>query len=68
MTPQELTAWRKSMNLNQTDFARDYLPKRLTVGTISAWETGKRPIPFWLAAVKQVMDQNEAAGESWPEA
>jgi DNA-binding transcriptional regulator YiaG len=64
MTPDELKAWRESLGLSQIKFGMSFLPDEYSPSTISAWETGRAPIPGWMSAVKQISDQNKLASES----
>jgi len=49
MTPEELKAWRESLNMNQATFA-DYVGR--CVRSVYYWESGEVPPPSWLEKFK----------------
>ena len=61
MTPQQLTARRKSMGMNKEELSRALLARGMPGSrhTIQRWERGDCPVPAWLCLA---LDSIEAEG------
>lgn len=61
MKAEQLKEWRESMGYTQADFCRIYIKQEMgepiSCSILSQWETGKRPVPRWMAMLKYFKDE-----------
>ena len=62
MTGEVLRRWRLKMHLTQEELARRL---GVTVGAVSRWERGDRPIPSLLTRAMRDLEEELAADPEW---